>query len=135
MVSRSRSRNSAGIDRGRRFGALISLRAWEVVIHDDDASGSCLLQRRRDICRDAILIVPEETISEIVSSQGELFRITHQFEEPACRVFIKGHAGERLLFRSAMRMGMHTSEDWEAVSLAEPFELCFRCELVEDKEE
>ncbi|QDU40457.1 hypothetical protein Mal4_48140 [Maioricimonas rarisocia] len=85
------------------------------------------------LCRDTILIVVEETVSEIHSERNETFRVTHQFEEPACRVFIKGFRSDRLLFRSAMRMGVHNSDDWEAVSLAAPFELCFRCTVVEDQ--
>ena len=84
------------------------------------------------LCRGAISISPVEQVSEFVADRGERFRLTHQFEEPACRIFIECHKEDAIVSLSALRMGVHNSDDWESTDPAEPYQLCFRCKVAEN---
>jgi hypothetical protein len=89
------------------------------------------LDRATYLAGAVVLVQQEEETSEIKSERGESFHVTRQFEEPASRLFIRCFSPEgEFVFRSAMRMGNHNSEDWEKIVLAEPYELCFRCAIV-----
>jgi len=79
------------------------------------------------LCRGTINLTTVESESEFVAERGERFELAYQFEQPASRVFIRCHKDGSLVFRSALRMGVHDSDDWESTDLAEPYQLCFRC--------
>ena len=55
------------------------------------------------------------------------FYVTSQFEEPACPVEIVCHSAGKKLYEAALRVGVHTSEDWESINLADVHTLGFRC--------
>jgi hypothetical protein len=78
------------------------------------------------LCRGDIRITDRREVVELRSPKGDLFEISYQFEEPACPIFIRSMKQGKLVGRSAMRMGVADSEDWEAISLANDIELCFR---------
>jgi len=80
------------------------------------------------LCRGSIVIDREARHATMASESGHEFRISYTYEEPACPILIHCLANGELVSRSAMRIGVHTSNDWEAISLADPYELCFRCE-------
>lgn len=84
------------------------------------------------LARAMVLIHAGEETCTIESERGDQFHVTRQFEEPASRVFIKcySEAGESV-GQSAMRMGVHNSQDWEMVELAPPYQLCFKCAIVD----
>ena len=65
--------------------------------------------------------------TESISGDGLEFRATHRCEEPACPIeIVRTKAGKRL-YRAALRMGVHTSEDWESVNLGNIHNLNFVC--------
>ena len=79
-----------------------------------------------------VLIYSEEDSCEITSERGDKFEVTRQFEEPASRVFVTSYdQNSELVGRSAMRMGVHNSDDWEMVELVEPYQMCFKCAIVD----
>ena len=81
------------------------------------------------LCRGGLTIGPQASHTRLESTSGKTFEITHQFEEPACRVFIKCFHGGASIFQSAMRMGVHNSVDWEAIELFFPYRLGFKCTI------
>ncbi len=84
------------------------------------------------LTRANVLVHSEEDECVIVSERGDRFEVTRQFEEPASRVFIKCFdADGKPAGRSAMRMGVHNSDEWEAVDLSPPYELCFKTAIVD----
>ena len=84
------------------------------------------------LSRDVVLIHSEEDTCVITSERGERFEVTRQFEEPASPILVKAFSSDgTFIFRSAMRMGVHNSDDWERIDLAEPYQMCFRCAIVD----
>jgi hypothetical protein len=80
------------------------------------------------LCHGSILIDREARHATMTSESGHEFRISYTYDDPACSIMIHCFADGELVARSALSMGVHTSDDWEAISLAGPYELCFRCE-------
>jgi|SRR6516165_6290916 hypothetical protein len=83
------------------------------------------------LCRGEIRITDRDEKAEFSTYRGEVFEVSHRFEEPACPIFIRFFENGKLVGRSAMRMGVADSDDWEAVSLANTIELCFRRYVVD----
>jgi hypothetical protein len=84
------------------------------------------------LTRANVLVHSIEDECTVVAERGDRFEITRQFEEPASRLFIKCYDGDgNPAGRSAMRMGVHNSDDWEAVALNPPYELCFKTTIVD----
>jgi hypothetical protein len=69
----------------------------------------------------------EENEFTIQGGNGYIFQIKASYEEPACPVFIKCFLDGKLLYRSALRMGVHSSDDWETIELANNHLLIFKC--------
>jgi hypothetical protein len=65
--------------------------------------------------------------AKLESHTGIRFDITFQFEEPACPVSITCFLAGKRLYRAALRVGVHDSEDWESLELGENHVLAFRC--------
>jgi hypothetical protein len=61
------------------------------------------------------------------NSVGYRFEVSYRFEEPACPVFVTCYSANAFLYRTALRVGVHNSEDWESVELAESHVLVFKC--------
>jgi hypothetical protein len=78
------------------------------------------------LCSGEIHITARDGKVEFSTERGEIFEISHRFEEPACPIFIRSFENGKLVGRSAMRMGVMDSDDWEAISLANRIELCFK---------
>jgi hypothetical protein len=84
------------------------------------------------LTRANVLVHAVEDACTVVAERGDRFEITRQFEEPACRLFIKCFdSNGNPAGRSAMRVGVHNSVDWEAIDLASPYQLCFKTALVD----
>ena len=84
------------------------------------------------LARGNVLVQREDSTCEIISERGDKFKITRRFEEPASSFFVRifDRDGEPA-GRSAMRMGVHNSDDWEKIDLSEPYEMCFKCAVVD----
>src|SRR6188768_3575805 len=78
------------------------------------------------LCRGTARCISGET-NHTFDGADHSFQVTHAFELPACRVFITASTGGKHLFRSASRMGVHTSDDWEAIDLGAGYSLVFKC--------
>ncbi len=87
---------------------------------DDD-----LLSRGEVRCRAV------EATQQLEGVSGHRFEITSQFEEPACPVEILCYREEKQLYKAALRVGVHTSDDWESIDLAGVHTLGFRCRELE----
>jgi hypothetical protein len=78
------------------------------------------------LCRGAITCVPEE-MKQTFEGAEHVFQVTHAFERPACRVLISATRVGEHVFRSAMRVGVHTSDDLEAINPGGGHSLAFKC--------
>ena len=82
---------------------------------------------------DQLLVRGEITCSDDVRRRrleacaGQQFEIAYRFEEPACLVSVTCSLAGEQLYRSAIMVGVHDSEDWESNELAENHVLAFRC--------
>lgn len=85
-----------------------------------------------DLCRGEICITSQDEKVEFSTNRGEVFEVSHRYEEPACPIFMRFFESGKLVGRTAMRMGVADSDDWEAVSLANTIELCFRRHVLTD---
>jgi len=65
--------------------------------------------------------------TESSAGEGHEFVVTHRFEEPACPIEIVCTKAGKHLYSAALRMGVHTSEDWESITLGDVHDLCFFC--------
>lgn len=81
------------------------------------------------IARGTFDVEEEKKQIQITSDSGDLFEITHKFEEPASPIEIKYVKNQDLKWKSALRMGVHDSDDWETINLVNDFDLCFKCEI------
>lgn len=55
------------------------------------------------------------------------FTVTHRFEEPACPIEIECRHTGKVRYTAALRMGVHNSDDWEAIDLGNIHTFAFRC--------
>src|SRR5579885_2285522 len=78
------------------------------------------------LCHGTIVFDREQRPCTLASESGHAFEISYSYDEPARRTIIRCFHDGELVCRSALRMGVHTSDDREAISLAEPYELGFR---------
>ena len=84
------------------------------------------------LARANVLVHSIEDTCTVIADRGDRFEITRQFEEPASRLFIECFdQNGNLVGASAMRMGVHNSDDLEAIDLVEPYELCFKTAIVD----
>ena len=84
------------------------------------------------LARTKVLVHEIEEECEIECPRGDRFVVTRKFEQPACPVFISSFdSSGDFVGRSAMRMGVHNSDDLETIELVEPYLLCFRCAIVD----
>ena len=83
------------------------------------------------LCRGTVLIEATECTNTF-SGSGHRFLVTHQFEEPAAPLTIACWRGSQRLYHGALRMGVHTSDDWESINLGNIHTLGFRCHVQPD---
>ena len=84
------------------------------------------------LTRANVLVHSIEDECTVLAERGDRFEITRQFEESASRLFIEcfDRDGNKAGM-SAMRMGVHNSDEWEAIELAAPYQLCFKTAIVD----
>lgn len=78
------------------------------------------------LARSVIQCGPAE-VTESITGDGYEFLVTHRFEEPACPIEIVCNKAGKRLYNAALRMGVHTSQDWESVNLGNIHDLGFFC--------
>jgi hypothetical protein len=84
------------------------------------------------LTRANVLVHSIEDECTVLAERGERFEISRQFQEPASRLFIKYFDSDgNPAGQSAIRMGVHNSDDWEAIDLAAPYQLCFKTAIVD----
>ncbi len=84
------------------------------------------------LTRANVLVHALEDECTVTAERGDRFEITRQFEEPASRLFIECFDPDgRPAGCSALRMGVHNSDDWEALELAASYQLCFKAAIVD----
>jgi hypothetical protein len=75
----------------------------------------------------AVIRCGSKETTESITGEGHEFHVTHRYEEPACPIeIVCTKAGVRL-YSAALRMGVHTSQDWESVNLGNIHDLGFFC--------
>ena len=82
------------------------------------------------VSRGAVRCGATEMISKLDGLSAHRFEITSKFEEPASPVEIRCWCQEKELYKSALRVGVHTSDDWESIDLAGIHTLAFRCQKI-----
>ena len=68
---------------------------------------------------------------EGVGGHHHQFEVSSRFEEPASPVEIVCRRDGKQLYKAAIRVGVHTSNDWEYVNLGNIHTLGFRCHEIE----
>jgi len=64
---------------------------------------------------------------EFTGADSHEFRVTYRLEERACPVEIECRQHGKVRYTAALRMGVHDSEDWEAIDLGNSHTFAFRC--------
>jgi hypothetical protein len=83
-----------------------------------------------------ILVHEKEETCTVDLDDGGSLELTYNFEEPASPIFIKGFdATGKQYMRSAMRMGVHNSYDWENIQMWQDYQLIFKCAVVDGDRE
>jgi len=85
--------------------------------------GEVLLSRGRFHC------IASSRTECFAGAESHQFTITHRFDLPACRVFIECRQGDTIRYRAGLAMGVHDSDDWEAVDLGQIHTFAFRCSV------
>ena len=70
---------------------------------------------------------PEEQILTFNGEGGHSFEVRASYEEPAIPIFVTCSINGQQLYRTAIRMGVHTSDDWESVDLGNIHTLVYKC--------
>jgi hypothetical protein len=79
------------------------------------------------IARGVVCCGSSETVAEIEGSSEHRFEVTSRFEQPACPVEISCFCQGNRLYKASLRVGVHTSDDWESIDLARIHTLGFWC--------
>ena len=79
------------------------------------------------LARGSIDCSAQEQKFSFKAASGYRFDITSQFDDPACPVSISYISNDELLYKSALRVGLHSSEDWESIDLGNIHTLVFWC--------
>jgi len=85
--------------------------------------GDTLLGRSEIICAQ----LPASKVVE--GGLGTRWTLSFHFEEPACPVEMICEKEGVHQYRSALRFGVHDSEDWEDIELGDLHALAFKCEM------
>lgn len=84
----------------------------------------------RLLCQTLVVCSTQRTQSSVASDSGHVFEIHHQYEDKSCPLEISCHYDDQQLYKAALRIGVHTSDDWESISLGDIHELCFYCRIL-----
>ena len=79
------------------------------------------------LCRGSVDCRSTKAVEHLEGVDGHQFELSSQFEEPACPVEITCRRNGALLYDAALRVGAHTSDDWESIELGNVHTLAFRC--------
>lgn len=77
-----------------------------------------------------VLCQNDESITVFNGEEGHSFEIKSSFEEPACPIFITYKYNVEQVYRSAMRFGVHSSNDWETLNLGNIHTLVYKSQIV-----
>ena len=80
------------------------------------------------LCRGEVQCGSIESSDSFESNSGHEFLVTHRFELPACPVEILCIFQNEELYKAALMVGVHTSEEWESINLGNIHDLGFRCQ-------
>ena len=80
------------------------------------------------LCRGEIRIAEVES-SKTISGARHAFDLTYSFEDPACPISIVCRSDSDVLYKAALRMGVHDSDDWESLDLGNIHTMAFFCRL------
>ncbi len=81
------------------------------------------------LCSGKLFCNQKKTINEFKSPDCEyVFKIEHEFDYPACPVSIECIYQSKHYYYSALRVGVHNSEDWESVNIGNIHDFVFMCE-------
>ena len=79
------------------------------------------------LCRGSLSCCASEETNHFHGTDGFEFEISARYEEPACPVEIVCRQNDEHRYDAALRVGVHTSDDWESISLGDIHILGFRC--------
>lgn len=73
------------------------------------------------------VMLGETRKTEVVVAGRYEFESHHAYQEPSSPVDITCRANGRHLYRAALQVGVHNSDDWESIELGTIHTLGFRC--------
>jgi len=79
------------------------------------------------LCRGTVRCGALDTADHFDGVGGHHFDVSSRFEQPASPVQIVCRRDGKQLYEAALRVGVHTSDDWESLDLANIHTLGFRC--------
>ena len=77
------------------------------------------------LCRGSVCCGAVETADHFEGAGGHHFDTTSRFDLPASPVEIICRLDGKRLYQAALRVGVHTSDDWESIDLANIHTLAF----------
>ena len=83
------------------------------------------------LCRGSVRCGAAEVADHFEGAEGHYFVVSSRFEEPASPMQIVCHRDGKQLYEAALRVGVHNSDDWESINLANVHTLGFRCRELE----
>jgi len=83
------------------------------------------------LCRGNVRCGVVEAANHFDGAGDHQFDVTSRFEEPASPVEIVCRRDGKQLYKAALRVGVHTSNDWESINLGNIHTLGFRCREIE----
>ena len=88
--------------------------------------GDNLLIRGTIECRTA------QQLKVLANNSDYSFHVTHTFETPASPVEIVCRKNGKKEYEAALMVGVHDSDDWESINLANIHTLGFRCRVLDE---
>ncbi|MFN3241506.1 MAG: hypothetical protein ACE37K_08335 [Planctomycetota bacterium] len=81
------------------------------------------------LARGCVTCAGRDATSEITGHGGHAWTIKTRFAEPASPVELECTRDGTHVYAGALRVGVHTSDDWESINLADIHTLAFRCRV------
>ena len=85
--------------------------------------GDALLVRGRIICKE------REASTDLHGAGGHVWTLKARYVEPASPVELECRRDGVRLYCAALQVGVHESDDWESIDLADIHTLAFRCRV------
>ena len=81
------------------------------------------------LARGSVTCADRDATSEITGESGLSWTIKTRYEEPASPVELECIRDGERLYDGSLQVGVHTSDDWESINLADVHTLAFRCRV------